>query len=320
MNTLLVIGGTGFFGKSILDAFARGLLYPWHISRIIVMSRNANTLLEQAPQLVTSNVVLYSSNITNVETLPFAEYVIHAAASTDIRDYLFKPEHEKNNIEAGTLNYCNLARKFHRNSKIVYVSSGAVYGVQPFDVEKLAEDTKPYSIESMEVGKLDYAIGKITAENAIRNLAAEGINLSIARCFAFVGCWLPRDQHFAIGNFIEDALKGRSVVVKTQHKVYRSYMYADDLVEWLMTIADHSSNECPAYNVGSDKQVLVGDLAREVAKITNASAQVPAIIDDQVDRYIPSIEKAKSELNLKIKYSLEDAILETIKKVKLLRI
>ena len=101
MKTLLVIGGTGFFGKSILDAFSRNLLAPWHISKVIVMSRNANKLLQDTPDLVGQNVELYSADITNTERLPMADYVIHAAASTDVRSYLSSPEDEKKNIQAG---------------------------------------------------------------------------------------------------------------------------------------------------------------------------------------------------------------------------
>ena len=134
MKTLLVIGGTGFFGKSILDAYSRNLLAPWHISKVIVMSRNATKLLHDTPDLVGPNIELYSADITNTEGLPLADYVIHAAASTDVRNYLSSPEDEKKNIQAGTYHYCDLARIHHANSKIVYVSSGAVYGLLNFIV------------------------------------------------------------------------------------------------------------------------------------------------------------------------------------------
>jgi dTDP-glucose 4,6-dehydratase len=315
MKTLLVIGGTGFFGKSILDAFSRGLLRPWDVAYIIVMSRNAQVLQHEAPQLISKNVTLLSADITTTDSLPYADFVIHAAASTDVRDYLSQPENEKKNIQAGTYNYCELAKKFHNKSKIVYVSSGAVYGVQLPAIDKLDEFAKQHDLGNMDSGKQDYAAAKQDAELAITKLGVDGLKVSIARCFAFVGCWLPRDQHFAIGNFISDVLDNRPIIVKAKHKVYRSYMYADDLVEWLMTIVDHASSDCPTYNVGSDQAILVGDLAEKLSHLYNVPAEVPLISEDKIDRYIPSIKKAKDELGLYLKYDLTTSINETINKI-----
>lgn len=315
MKTLLVIGGTGFFGKSILDAFGRGLLKPWNVTHVIVMSRNANLLLNSAPQLVSRNVSLLSADITTADSLPSADYVIHAAASTDVRDYTSRPEQEKQNIQAGTYHYCELAKKYHAKSKVVYVSSGAVYGVQPPDVDKLDEHSIPHNLEDMDVGKKDYAMAKREAELAIIQLGNDGLDVSIARCFAFVGCWLPRDQHFAIGNFIEDALNHRIISVKAQHKVYRSYMYADDLVEWLMTIADHASKNCPIYNVGSDEEVLITDLAQEIAKEYLTNFNIFPVVNNRVDRYIPNVNKAKVELGLTIKFDVHSSIKHTVEKI-----
>ena len=314
MKTLLVIGGTGFFGKSILDAFSRNLLAPWHISKVIVISRNANKLLQDTPNLVGQNVELYSADITNAECLPFADYVIHAAASTDVRNYLSSPEDEKKNIQAGTYHYCDLAKIHHSNSKIVYVSSGAIYGVQPPNLDEIDESFVG-DLAKMAPGKLDYAVAKQDAERAIIDLGSSGLNVSIARCFAFVGKYLPRDQHFAIGNFIDDVINKRPIAVKANHQVYRSYMYADDLVEWLMTIADDASPKCPIYNVGSNQAVLVSDLAKLLADTYNVQAEIPLIADSKIDRYIPSINKVKNGLGLRLKYDLNGAIKKSINKI-----
>jgi nucleoside-diphosphate-sugar epimerase len=319
MKTLLVIGGTGFFGKSILDAFGRGLLTPWNVTHVIAMSRHADALLKTAPQLVNKRVTLLSADISTTDNLPYADYVIHAAASTDVRDYTAQPEQARLNIQAGTYHYCELAKKFHAKSKIVYVSSGAVYGVQPQDVDKLDEYSVPQDLQNMDAGKQDYAAAKRDAELAIIQLGKDGLNVSIARCFALVGCWLPRGQHFAIGNFIDDVLNHRPITVKAQYKVYRSYMYADDLVEWLMTIVDHASPECPVYNVGSDQAILVGELASELSKKYSVRAEVPLITDAKIDRYIPSIAKAKSKLGLHLKYDLMTSVRETMKQIELQR-
>jgi len=308
MSTLLVIGGTGFFGKSILDSFKRGKLEKWGIERIIAMSRNAENLRKEAPQLISSGVELYSSDIATATMLPAADIVIHAAASTDAAKYLADPLEEKRNILAGTYNYCDLAKTAHSKSKILYVSSGAVYGKQPEGMFHIPEDYATNDLSGLPEGKRDYAIAKRDAEEVVMSLGQFGLSVSIVRCFAFVGQWLPRNQHFAIGNFIEDGLQGRPISVKATKEVYRSYMYADDLVEWMMTIAEHANSACPVYNVGSDKAIMMGDLANLLAKEFEVDALVPKLTDTDTDRYIPSIQKAMNELGLILKYDLIQSI------------
>lgn len=313
MASLLLIGGSGFFGKSFLDSFQRGILNKWGVERIIVMSRHASELRDFAPRLIDGCVELINGDIGAIDALPVADYVIHAAASTDLKNYLSKPETERINIQAGVYNYSNLAPKFHRNSKIVYVSSGAVYGVQPLDIPFLKEGMQTISLDEMPEGKKDYAIAKRDAEKIIKDLCRQNnLNGSIARCFAFVGPWLPRNQHFAIGNFLEDGLKGRKIKVNADHPVYRSYMYADDLVVWLMTLAENADSNCEAYNVGSDEEVTLGALAKLVANELSVEVSIPTQNNQIIDRYIPSIEKAKLCLGLKLTFDLADGVRATI--------
>jgi len=279
------------------------------------MSRNAESLRKEAPQLISKGVELYSADIITTATLPAADIVIHAAASTDVSKYLSRPLSKQENIQAGTYNYCSLAKKYHSESKILYVSSGAVYGKQPANLTHIPEDYVANDLIELPDGKRDYAFAKRAAENAIKNLGLEGLSVSIARCFTFVGPWLPRNQHFAIGNFIEDALQGRPIKVNATKKVYRSYMYADDLVEWLMTIVCHAIPICPIYNVGSDEVVTIKDLSGLISGVFGLEVHIPKICDSSIDRYIPSIDKAKEKLGLRLIYDLISALQNTHEKI-----
>lgn len=316
MATLLVIGGTGFFGKSILDLFQRGGLSPWHIDRVIAMSRNAESLKVEAPILVTSHVELLSADIATTDYLPQADFVIHAASSSDARNYLARPMEERRNIQAGILNYSRLAKIFHSNSKILYVSSGAVYGTQPDCLEYISEDYSVLVPSDIPEGKRDYACAKRDAEEAIRQLGEDGFSVSIARCFAFIGPWLPLDQHFAIGNFIADGLAGRPINVKATHKVYRSYLYADDLVEWLMACVNQASSQCQVFNVGSDEAVLMGQLAQIVAHEFGHTVNIPPVSEEKVDRYVPDISKIREKLGVVLKYDLPSSITATVRAIR----
>jgi len=308
MATLLVIGGSGFFGKSILDAYGRGLLVPWNIERVFVLARQASLLQVQHPELMHAGVELTDADITTCLKLPAADYVIHAAASTDARKYLAASQIEKVNILMASAHFCTLARQCLQNSKIVYTSSGAVYGQQPSTLEKIPETyTLQCSVDQMAENKRDYAAAKRDAELMMTSLASEGLRLAIARCFAFVGQYLPRDQHFAIGNFIGCALEGRPIEVRATSPVIRSYMYADDLVLWLMTIAENANSACPIYNVGSDEPISILELAQTIAKRYGLTIMHAPQESQPVDRYVPAIDAARAQ-GMKLQYELSQAL------------
>ena len=167
-------------------------------------------------------------------------------------------------------NYSFLAPLFHSKSKILYCSSGAVYGKQPLDLEKIDEDFKfKDDLSDLSQGKRAYCLNKRYAESEILNLGKSGLSVSIARCFAFSGKYLPKDQHYAYGNFIGQAERGETVIVKTNGIVYRSYMEADDLVISLFKILSISSPICPIYNIGSENEISLYDLAKIIANKYN---------------------------------------------------
>jgi nucleoside-diphosphate-sugar epimerase len=318
MTTLLLIGGSGFFGKSTLDAYGRGLLRTWEIDRLLIIARHATRLRQTNAELVTLGVELIDLDISGANHLPAADYVIHAAASTDARKYLSASDAEKANILAATKNYCALAKKYHSQSKIVYVSSGAVYGAQPPALAHIPESySRTSSVLEMAENKRHYAAAKRDAEAMIEELGNAGLHVSIARCFAFMGAYLPRDQHFAIGNFLGQALNKETIVVKAKSPVVRSYLYADDLVLWLMHLAVRATPLCPTWNVGSPEAIAVHDLAATIAArfgvAVNASLQNPS----PIDRYVPSVARA---LSAGMHYlNLNAALTQTIERINVLK-
>ncbi len=307
-RSLLLIGGSGFFGKSFLDAYRRGLLKPWSIDSVVVVARSASALRREHPDLVSASAALLDADAGRVEELPPADFVLHAATSTDARRYKEDPKAERANILAAIDNYARLAERLHRSSRIVFASSGAVYGQQPADLPEISENFSLRDASELDEQKRDYAEAKRLSEARIEALGASGVRTAIARCFAFIGYHLPRDQHFAIGNFLADGLARRCIQVKARKAVYRSYMHADDLVRWLMTLADAADCEARAYNVGSDEAMTMGEIAKVVAERFGVPAEVPPVTDPAVDRYVPSIARARTELGLGLSFDLRSAV------------
>lgn len=298
--SLLIIGGTGFFGKSILDSFKRGLLSEFNITKILVLARNTEKFINEYPELYFNGVVFINGDISKITTLPESDYVIHAASSTNMKEYNSYYDKIKN-IENSILNYCSIALNFHSKSKILYCSSGAVYGKQPLNIEKIEESFEfRQDLSDFPVEKRNYCLSKRHAEQEIINLGKKGLKVSIARCFAFYGKYLPKDQHYAYGNFIGQAENGENIIVKSNGIIYRSYMYADDLVISLMKILLKSSLDCPIYNLGSDKSEKLHEVAQRIANLYGVKC-IYNLSDEKLilDRYVPNINKLKILLNEK---------------------
>ena len=301
MSTLLVIGGTGFFGKSILDLFRQGKLANYGISKIIIGARRIDSFFYEYPELVNKNVELLKIDINTCDILPNADFVIHAATSSETSNY-FDLYANKLKIEKSITNYCRLAKIYHRFSKIVYCSSGAVYGQQSIDVEKLTEENLYGEFNDKFEYKKNYSKIKIAAEKAILDLSNDGLNVSIARCFSFYGKYLPRDQHFAYGNFISAAEKGGPIIVTATHPVIRSYMHADDMVHALIRISLESNIKENIYNVGSSNPIEIRDLAKKIALEYNVNVIIPnQFIEENIDRYIPDTKRL-DKINEKYKF------------------
>jgi dTDP-glucose 4,6-dehydratase len=144
--------------------------------------------------------------------------------------------------------------------------------------------------------------------------ARPGLEVSIARCFAFVGPHLALDKHFAIGNFIGAAMRGEDIQIQGDGTPMRSFLYAADLAHWLwVMLFDATSGR--AYNVGGEEALSISDLAHRVNRVLGGTGEVriaqtprPGV---SPETYVPSIDRIASELGLVPAVKLDDAILRT---------
>tara|TARA_B100001093_G_C26745803_1_gene978805 strand:+ start:34 stop:936 length:903 start_codon:yes stop_codon:yes gene_type:complete len=295
---LTIIGGSGFVGKSFIDFFNRTLLKKYSIKSITIICRN-KIFIPKKRHLNLKRIKIIYADISKIKKLPESDLFIYAAETSQASKYnnnkIIK-SHKK-----GINNFCNLVKGF-KKSKILYLSSGAVSHKNIL----YNPDTKYKKI---------YSKLKLYSETKIRSLNKFNIKCSIARLYTFIGSWLPIDQHYILGNFINDALNNRQIVIRSRNLVIRSYMYADDMVVWLITILLNVKKKCNIYNVGSDRQIEIRKLAKLTLKLSNKNKKIMTnpLDSNYIDKYIPNINKTKKEHKLKIKYSLAKALLLTIR-------
>ncbi len=311
---LFLTGGTGFFGCWLLESFlwANGRLDLG--AEVVVLTRNPDAFHRKAPHLARHPAVrLHTGDVRDFSFPdgPFS-HVIHAATAAGTLSDL-DPLTTLDTIVEGTRQVLAFART-KGVRKFLLTSSGAVYGRQPADLRHIPEDFAgaPDPIDPRSA----YGEGKRLAELAcILHAQRHGLEPKIARCFAFVGPYLPLDSYYAVGNFLRDGLLGGPIRVSGDGTPYRSYLYAADLAVWLWTILFRAT-PCRAYNVGSDLPVTMGELAATVAGIcgtgcstTIARAPVPGQLPD---RYVPSIARARAGCGLEVRIRLEESLRRTL--------
>ncbi len=285
-KTIFLTGGTGFFGKWLLKTLPQS-------ATVTVLSRNPERFLRENPQF--HGVRFVTGDIRDFE-IPRTrfDYLIHGATASSgpVEDAEMESVITRGTERVLQMNF----------GKMLYVSSGAVYGPNP--PEHVPED---YPGEPVSV----YGRGKLAAE---KMCLAGGLPVTIARCFAFVGPYLPLDAHFAIGNFIDDCLHGRPVVIKGDGTPRRSYLYARDLAHWLWTLLA-SGDPGRAYNVGSDRSCSIREVAELVRSVAGSSNAIEILTPPGTgapSAYVPDISRARHELGLQVTTSLDGAIRETL--------
>ena len=312
-QSIFITGGTGFFGCWLLESFAWANEKLQLKAEAVVLSRDPAAFRAKAPHLATNPAIRFHvGDVRSFDSPPGKfSHVIHAATEAGAKMNEEDPGLMLDTIIIGTRHTLDFAVACGAK-KFLLTSSGAVYGKQPAELTHIPEEYVG-APDPLDPGSA-YGEGKRAAELLCALYHRQhGLETKIARCFAFVGPYLPLDAHFAIGNFISDALRGGPIEVKGDGSPYRSYLYAADLAIWLWTILLRGL-ACLPYNVGSEDARSIAGVADAVAGISaNVAvriAQRPAMLPSS--RYVPKTKRAEDELGLGTWIPLEDAINRTL--------
>jgi nucleoside-diphosphate-sugar epimerase len=316
-KSIFLTGGTGFFGKWLLESFIYVNEKLSLNARLTTLTRDPESFLHAFPfyndysnsvRFVKGDILSFDFNLEDK-----FQYLIHAATAASESLNKENPLLMMDTITIGTRRVLDFAKRQPIES-FLFVSSGAIYGKQPFDVSHINE-TQSFKIDINNPNSA-YAEGKRIAE-LYCSTYFEKFNLpvKIARCFAFVGPYLPLNTHFAIGNFINNVLNNEDIIIKGDGSTIRSYMYASDLIVWLWIILTRCDSNSP-YNVGSDESISIRELAEKIKAISNSTVSVKIlgtpIQPEHIDIYCPNVNKSNS-INANIKIKLSESINKTIK-------
>jgi nucleoside-diphosphate-sugar epimerase len=307
-KNLLILGASGFFGKSILEyLYQKKSFYKKQFETITVLSRKARgntSILKKLKKHF--KIIFLKQDILKVKKLPSAQSIIYCMLLDDIKkDYL------------AVRRFSKILQKSECKPNIVFTSSGAVYG-NKLEKEKAVKESLNLNkiFLFLDLKKRQYAYYKLKSEKIFEKLSKNGFKISILRCFAFVGENLPRNKNFVIGDFINKILNSKTIIAKSKHKTTRSYMHQEDLAAWILKILLKSNKKFSVYNVGSNDPVTIHQLGLALSKKYKVKFKSNLESSKFNDYYLPNIEKVKKTFGLKLKYNSMQAIMKTIEDIK----
>jgi nucleoside-diphosphate-sugar epimerase len=307
--SFLMTGATGWFGVWLLDSLCAADDMLGLGLRITAVSRDPLRFLGRFPTFADDPRISWIKS--DVRQFEFGRenftHIIHGAADSAQPRGAQGVAESFGTIVQGTERVLEAAGSGCRG--FLLISSGAVYG--PNSTGQIAfVESEAGGPDSASV-KNAYAEGKRAAEMMAAIRALRGAPISIARCFAFVGPHMPFDSHFAIGNFIADAVAGREIRVRSDGRPLRSYLYMTDLVRALLIILNRGSAGA-AYNVGSEVAISIEQLAHTVNRVVGGrGVSIGGTPTHGTEHYVPNTTRLRLELNFEPIVTLETAISRT---------
>lgn len=322
-STFLIAGGTGLIGAGLTDFLIYRNEYKNANIQIIVMARNEEAAKKQFGIFYEKEYFRFikhdiSKEIDQEEFKDTnLDYIVHAASKADPVSFASDPVGISNANYIGTNELLKLAYK-KRIKSFLYISSGEVYGI--FD-ETINEEG---ITENMQ-GTLDitsvrnsYGISKRAAENLCSCYHSQsGIDVKIARLCHTFGTTQTQNESRVIFQFLDNAINNQAILLKSDGRQKRSYIYLPDAIRGLLYVLLKGQNG-EAYNISNPDNILtIKELAGLVADKFKLSVKFEiennimsnVDVDSNIFNAVLNSKKLE-ELGVKMKYDVKEGIMK----------
>ncbi|MDP9282318.1 MAG: NAD-dependent epimerase/dehydratase family protein [Chloroflexota bacterium] len=246
---VLVTGGAGFIGSTIVDALeARGDLV------IVVDDISTGDRANLAP-----DIALRVADVSGAKALREAVHgegfdaVVHCASRTKVVESMEKPDLYRRVIVEGTRNVVRLAEEVHAQILVNISTGGAIYG----ETQACATEAVPVDPTS------NYGKFKAEAEQIVGAAEIPNITLRLANVYG------PRQRQDLEGGvvaiFVGRWQRGERLTVFGDGSAQRDYMYVGDVVD--AVLAAFAGNWKGVYNIGTGVATSVNELIAAMAEI-----------------------------------------------------
>jgi UDP-glucose 4-epimerase len=310
-NRYLITGGAGFIGSHLAE---RLIADGHHVS---VLDDLSTGRIENIRALIGHPQFRFiRDSVERERTVELAvnssDYIFHLAAAVGVQLIVDEPVRTIRSIIHGTEVVLETANRFGR--PVLITSSSEVYGKGtrvPF-----SEDDDVV-VGATRFSRWCYAYSKGIDE--FLGLAYHkqfGLPVTIVRLFNTVG---PRQigmYGMVLPRFVEAALAGRPLQVYGDGHQTRCFCHVKDVVDALIRLSETKTAFGEVFNLGSDEEISIDDLARRVITAAGSKSTVEHITYEQaygqrfddLPRRVPRLAKIRGAIGFEPRHTLEQII------------
>lgn len=308
---VLVTGGAGFIGSHLIER----LLTDGHeVATIDNLSTGSLKNIENCKEH--SRFEFVKGDICNAGLIePLVEHsdmIFHLAAAVGVKLIVEDPVLTIETNISGTEVVLDIANQFDK--KIFLASSSEVYG---------KSEAVPFSEEddivlgSTSVSRWAYACSKAIDEFlGLAFYQQYGLSVVIGRFFNTIGPRQIGQYGMVVPRFVQRALKNEPIQICGTGQQTRCFCYVDDLVEAVIKLMNYENAVGKVYNIGSNEEVSIEELADKIIDITGSKSQKRFVpyelvygrpIDDMMRR-VPALERIKETIGWEPKTFLDESL------------
>ncbi|HYM12542.1 MAG TPA: GDP-mannose 4,6-dehydratase, partial [Bryobacterales bacterium] len=315
MPKFLITGGAGFIGSHLAERLLALGQRVAVLDNLSTGSVSNVTHLRSNPgfQFVMDEV---SNERVLAELVDEADVVFHLAATVGVQKIIDSPVETIVNNVHGTETVLNAVAKKRR--KIIVASTSEVYGKSaalPF------REDGDLVLGPTSKARWSYACSKAIDEfMAIAYWREKQTPAVVARLFNTIGPRQSGQYGMVVPRFIAQALDGKDITVYGDGRQTRSFTYVEDVVAWLILLAQDDRAVGEIFNLGNPNEVTITALGERIIRLTGSSSRIRYVPYDEayesgfedMGRREPDISKVVSLTGLQPRVDLDEALRRTI--------
>jgi len=311
---VLITGGAGFIGSHLSDAYLERGDEVYIIDDLSTGSIDNIAHLKKHPRFHCIIDSVHSQSVL-AELVDQCDIVFHLAAAVGVRLIIESPVRTIETNVRGT--EVVLAQANKKKKKVLVASTSEVYGLS--EQVPFREDGN-LVMGATTKGRWSYACSKAIDEFlALAYWREKKLPTIVVRLFNTVGPRQTGRYGMVIPTFVKQALAGRPLTVYGNGKQTRCFGYVGDVVGALVKLMDCREAVGQVFNIGSDEEVTILELAERIKKLTNSDSEIVLVPYNEayeegfedMPRRVPDISKINASVGFRPEMKL-DGILKSV--------